>query len=307
MIYESMRENLVLTSVKTSILVSLVLAFFHLIGCDYSTERSETNSVKFRQKSEISSDSVKILQEVLTTHIVEVQCGGEFVPLRNKALSESELHLSQQGSEESERLNEEYIIERLGNGSWVKLIVPDSLGYHYVQVINRLNWSEYTEQRNVRGFIVAKYCGMATLKKIEIASLDSFEHSKDHERSKEWLEYHKPNGDLLDYAFEYTSQEADVIRVLTFQIVGLNQIKYKIYYVLNQTIDLMFSGYAVLDSRYRNEEARLFSRYISTWSILEEDFEIHICEDDNYAFFVSENQSDIHPVSSSEEILERIK
>lgn len=219
---------------------------------------------------------------ILTTHIIDVKCDGEFIPIRERILTRSELMLSQKNNEAAKKLNNEVIIDRLYNGEWIKILKADTSGYHYIQVIDRTNSTEHDNQRNIRGFIIAEFCGKPTVRKFEKIHISEFDSSSSDVKSLlGFLEYHNPNGDLLDYAYSYISQEADLIQTLSFNVTGNNTIYYRLYQVFNQHDAFLCTGTAELTSRYRKGESE-YSKYITS-NLTGTDFEIHINDSKNNA------------------------
>ncbi|MDG1429573.1 MAG: hypothetical protein P8P87_11895, partial [Crocinitomicaceae bacterium] len=202
----------------------------------------------------------------------------------------------------AKKLNNEVIIDRLYNGEWIKILKADTLGYHYIQVIDRTNSTEQDNQRNIRGFVIAEFCGKSTVRKFEKIHISEFDNASTRHS---FLEYHSPNGDLLDYAYSYVSQEADLIQTLSFNVTGNNTICYKLYQVINQQNAFLCIGTAELTSRYRKGESE-YSKYITS-NLTGTDFEIHINDSKNNAALklIDENLTFLY----QEEVLtmERIK
>lgn len=273
------------------IILSIVIFFLH--SC-------ESN------KDEISFVSNK--SEILSTHIIDVKCGGNFLPLRKRVLTKNELILSNNNSEEGKRLNDELIIDKLNNGEWVKLLKADTLGFHYIQVISRINNEEMNEQSNIRGFIAAKYCNNPTLKKMEVNRISNFDTLNQSALNKiDFLNNHAPQGNLLDYGFAYISNEADLIQLLSFNFDGINEIRYKFYQVLWFHDSFLYSGSAELQNRYINSNGEVIARYV-TRNMMRIDFEIHLNEDNETAFIKTENGTEEVPIGIFEGlILEKIK
>jgi len=255
----------------------IFVSLLNLLSC------KDRNSVNNAKLSELDSvDSVINSTRQLTTHIIDVQCDGEFIPLRKRILTRKELELSQKGNAEAKELNDAVIIDKLYNGSWIKILKADTLGYHYIQVVDRLNSTELDKQSDIRGYITSKYCDKPTVRKFERVHISEFDNANnDVKRSIEFLEYHVPTGNLLDYAYSFVSDESDLIQTFTFNVTGNNTIRYKLYQVLLQSDRILWEGEAELHSRYKKGEIE-FSKYI-TRNLSGTDFEIHINERDKTA------------------------
>jgi hypothetical protein len=221
--------------------------------------------------------------EILTTHLLNVQCGGTFLPLRNQILTGEELDFSQQNSSEAKAFNDKVIIENLNNGAWLKVLKADTLGYHYVQVIDRINNDETKAQRGVKGYILSKFCGLPTIEKIERVAMPLFSTTDDSFNTIEFLGYYKFKSDILSYAFACFSDEADLIQVFSFDVNGLNSIRYKMQVVWGQQSTLLFDGDAMLLSSYLNSSGKLVSVF-SCEPVLGYRYEIHMCLSENIAF-----------------------
>ena len=219
----------------------------------------------------------------LTTHLLDVQCGGTFLPLRNRILTEKELKFSQQYTSVAKEFNERVIIENLKNGAWIKVLKADTLGYHYVQVIDRINNDEQKVQRGVKGYILSKYCGLSTIQKIEKLAIPLFSITDDAINTIEFLGYYKFNSEILPYAFVYFSDEADLIQVFSFDVNGLNSIRYMMQVVWGQQSTLLFDGEAALMNTYSNSAGKLVSVF-SCEPILGYRYELHMCLSENVAF-----------------------
>ncbi len=260
--------------------IILFLASLNYLSC---TDGSSSNNEKSSDSESVDSDIATTKQ--LTTHIIDVKCEGEFIPLRNRILSKNELALSQKGNATAKQLNDEVIIDRLYNGEWIKLIKADTLGYHYVQVIDRINRFEMSEQRNTRGFIISQYCGQPTVREMKEIRISKFAGQNDDiKNTVDFLTYHSPNSGLLDYAYAYISQEADIIQVLSFNITGIDEIRFKFYLVINQSDDLLFSGSAQLIDAVVDSNGQEYSRYFAFDIMGHKSFEIHISSDNKNAF-----------------------
>ena len=229
------------------------------------------------------SDLCADTNSFLTTHRIDVQCGGAFLPLRNRILTSEELIVSQQNSPAAKDLNESVIIQNLDNGAWLKLLKADTCGFHYVQVIDRTNYDEDKVQSGVKGFIVSEYCGKPTIETIEKVEIPFFSITDDAINTIEYLGYYNFKSDLLPYAFAYFSDEADIIQVFSFDINGLNSIRYKMQVVCGQTSSLLFNGDAMLFRTYSNSVGKMVSVF-SCEPILGYRFELHMCLSENIAF-----------------------
>jgi hypothetical protein len=238
--------------------------------------------------------------ETVATHFIDVKCDGEFLPLRNRVLSNKELLFSNNGSDSANRLNREDIIQRLYNGQNVKLLKKDTLGYHLVQVVKK-----YTTRDTLIGFIISEYCNEPTLKKLEKVKMTEFEESQRSENFREFLGFYSPESDLLDYSFMYVTHEADFIQALTFDITSYNEIYYQIYAVSLQSNFVFFNGSAHLYESYKDENEIKFSRFLAD-NIMGREFEIHISEDGRLSFLHIIDTFDIDclvsPLDVSQEI-----
>ena len=274
-------------------IIIICLALLNLLSCtdrnSYNNEKSskavstDVNSSNNYKSSEVQPfeshiDSTK----QLTTHIIDVKCEGKFIPIRNRILTKHELKLSQKGTDIAKQLNNEVIIKKLYNGEWIKILKADTLGYHYIQVVDRVNSTELSEQSNIRGYIITKYCNKPTVRKFEKIHISEFDKPGDDvEGLIRFIGHHAPNGNLLDYAYTFVSQEADLIQTLSFTVTEKNKVHYELYQVILQRDAVMYEGTAELHTRYRKAESK-FSKYI-TRNIRGADFEIHINESDNTA------------------------
>lgn len=266
---------------KFLIIPIIILALLNFLSC---TNGSSPNNQKPTESDSVLSCSVS--EEQLPTHVIDVKCKGAFVPLRTRILNEEELRFSQKGNAASEKLNDEVIITELYNGCWIKILMEDTSGYHYVEVIDPLRTTQSVDEPNIRGYIVAKYCNQPTVRKFERLHISPFKFpSKETKELIEWLDYHhSPDCDLLDYAFNFVSQEADIIQTLSFSVTGINKIHYKLYQVISQQDKILYEGNAELYSRYRKGQSEI-SRFI-TYNVHGVDFEIHINESENTASLV---------------------
>lgn len=278
------------------------IIIFYLFSC---SNHHATNDV---DKSTKDSNNLKSTEtETLTTHIVVVKCDGSDVPLWNRIPTEKELELAQQGTQEARALNEELIIDKLHNGQFIRLLKADTLGYHYVQVVDQMNNSELQQQRNKRGFIISQYCNNPTLRKIETTNMLTIDQSDEIKHINEFLDNHKFNNDLLDYAFAFITHEADLIQTFSFSIYGINTIKFKISVISLQEYRLLFNGDAEIINKYKNTKGETFSRYIAS-PFMGNDFEIHIKEGGSLAFlkFKQPIDDEINP-RPEEDMMNRIK
>jgi hypothetical protein len=278
------------------------LIIISLASC--TNDNAINNKIKLTKDVE-SSKSIKT--EVLSTHIVELQCNASYLPLRNRIPTKKELALSQQGTQEANVLNEELIVGKLYNGQFIRLLKADTLGYHYVQVIDQINNTELQNQTHRRGFIIANYCNKPTLRKIETINLLSFKQTDETKSIIDFLDNYKYSNDLLDYAFAFISDEADLIQTLSFRKSGINSITYKISVITLQKDLLLFTGSAEISDKYHSRKGEIFSRYIAT-PFMGHDFEIHIKEDGSIAFLRFNEPKELQNYSKpEEEIMDRIK
>jgi hypothetical protein len=260
--------------------LTIIIIFLSLLNLLSCKDRNSVNKGKFSKVDLVDSDMDSTKQ--LTTHIIDVKCEGEFIPLRQRILTKKELELSQKGNAIAKQLNDEVIIDKLYNGEWIKILKADTLGYHYIQVVDRINSTELDEQRDIRGYILTKYCNKPTVRKFERLHISEFDNASDDVKGLiEFLEYHVPNGNLLDYAYTFVSDEADLIQTFSFNVTGNNTIRYKLYQVLLQSDAILWEGEAELYTRYKKGEIE-FSKYV-TRNLTGTDFEIHINERDKTA------------------------
>jgi hypothetical protein len=288
------------------LLLVFISAIYMLVSCSESAESSDSEKLgavnhvdKTPTQPEPTSapDFAELTssKDILTTHVVNVECGGEYVPLRNRALPESELHLSKEETEKSKAMKNHVIIRRLRH-EWVRMLVEDSMGYHYVQLIDIINSSESNEQRNVRGFLEKEYCGKPTLSKF---LFNDFRDIDDQGIPEFWGK-RLPHG-LLDYAYGYVTSEGDELQILTFETRGLNTIWFEIFYSIQAAKSNWFNGEAYLVERYKNEDGKIFSKYVSGYSL--NDVEIHICDDEDYAVLSNQETSGFRILSSEVKML----
>lgn len=260
--------------------LTIIIIFLSLLNLLSCKDGNSFNNEKSSEADLVDSDMDSTKQ--LTTHIIDVKCEGEFIPLRKRILTKNELELSQKGNAIAKQLNDEVIIDKLYNGKWIKILKADTLGYHYIQVVDRVNSTELDEQRDIRGYIITKYCNKPTVRKFERVHISEFDNASDDAKGLiGFLEYHVPNGNLLDYAYTFVSQEADLIQTFSFNVTGNNTIRYKLYQVLNQHDAFLCEGGAELHTRYKKGEIKL-SKYV-TRNLTGIDFEIHINERDKTA------------------------
>ena len=260
--------------------LTIIIIFLSLLNLLSCKDRNSVNIEKLSEVDFVDSDIDSTKQ--LTTHIIDVKCEGEFIPLRKRILTKKELELSQKGNAIAKQLNDDVIIDKLYNGEWIKILKVDTLGYHYIQVVDRVNSKELDEQRDIRGYITTKYCNKPTVRKFEKVHISEFDNASDDVKGLiEFLEYHVPNGNLLDYAYTFVSDEADLIQTFSFNVTGNHTIRYKLYKVLHQSDRILWEGEAELHTRYKKGEIE-FSKYV-TRNLTGTDFEIHINERDKTA------------------------
>lgn len=257
---------------------SVFIVLLVLSSCN-STEPHEIKSLFNIDCSDLCADT----NSFLTTHRIDVQCGGSFLPLRNRILTEEELEFSQRNSAEVKEFNENVIIENLNNGAWIKLLKADTLGFHYVQVIDRTNEDELDDQRGVKGFIISRYCGLPTIRQIQNVIVPHFSRTEKADIMMDFLDYHIPKGETLAHAFSYVSNEADEIQVFSFDVNGLNSIQYKLRVVWGQDASVFQEGVAMLIKTYTDTSGKLFSVF-SCEPILGYRSELHMCLSENVAF-----------------------
>ena len=272
-----------------------------------SCSDSDSDNVKVPAENTVFDSQINSNKSI-ATHIIDVQCNGEFLPLRNRILSKEELLISQNGSEAAKKLNSDAIIDRLRNGQSVRVIKTDTSGYHLVEVINT---SKHSGNLTMKGYVVSKYCQKPTLRKLEKTAIPEFQESKETGSMLEFISYYKPDGDLLDYSFAYVTSEADFIQVLSFDFTSLNEIYYQIYVVNLQRTSLLFNGSAVLQNEYLDSNKKRVSSYLAE-KFMGHGIEIHITEDGESSFLIMDHPFDSNffqaPRSMEEKVvMQRIK
>lgn len=219
--------------------------------------------------------------ETIATHIIDVKCGGEYIPLRNRILSKNELLSSQKGDKVADSINQKFIIDKLENGQLIRLIKSDSSGYHFIETVDR-----QTNKVIHQGFIMANYCKQSTIRKIEKLTLPKINKSVKSQNLFEFINgNYVPSGALLSHAFAYVSPEADFIQVLSFNIVSFNEISYKISVTQLQAADLLFTGKAEIQKYDINEKGINIIKFVAE-DLLGHRMEIYINKDGSESYLL---------------------
>tara|TARA_Y100000385_G_C12990589_1_gene592609 strand:+ start:68 stop:1141 length:1074 start_codon:yes stop_codon:yes gene_type:complete len=104
---------------------------------------------------DISSDFNR-LSEIDISHRLNLSCGGEYLPVRKRQLTNSELKLSNSGSKKGVELNESLILAYLYNEKPIELLEETKAFYKI-----KFDYKNKTEE----GYIIKTYCGNPTLLK----------------------------------------------------------------------------------------------------------------------------------------------
>ena len=238
----------------------------------------------------------------MCTHIIDVQCEGEFVPLRNRILTKQELTEAQKGDSTAKKIENSTVITKLYNGQHIRLLKEIEAGFYLVEIE-----THDSKNNRIRGYIVSKYCGKSVLKKQDRIAIQKHAKSRESESALDFIKlYNKVNFDLKDVVYAYISPEADFIQYFTFSLVNDSKINYAITVIELQDRRVSFSGTVILDKRYSNakQEAYLLFEIQNFAGHL---FEIHLREDGTSAFLKFKNKvtrdAELVPAGIDDEII----
>ena len=256
---------------KLKYLIIITLSLFILFSCSNENPNRAEHLI-------VRVDSDNDSTQHLPTHIIDIKCGGTFIPIRNRILSRAELELSQRTTDEAKLLNDSVIIDNLNNGQWINILKADTLGYHYIKLVNRMS---HTNPLGIRGYIVSKYCNKPTVRKFERVHLPEFDNSDTNTQNKiDFLEDWGVNLNEYDHAYEYVSHEADLFCALSFTVCDVDEICFEMYHSTGDR--LSSTGIALLHNRYTNETGEQIMKFIA-YKNPGAGFEILINETDNTA------------------------
>lgn len=146
-------------SIKKLYILSVLIAFY---SCKDTTQQSGTSTnTQNETTNKETIDTFKYITEVAITHKLNLQCGADYLPVRKRILSSSELTFSNSGSKEAQSLNENIILAQIYNDCPIELIYEE--GDFYKIKFEHLN-------KIIEGYIVKKYCSKNTIKPLTVES-----------------------------------------------------------------------------------------------------------------------------------------
>ncbi len=221
----------------------------------------------------------------ICTHIIDVQCEGGFIPLRNRILTKQELIDAQKGDAAAKKIEHSTVITKLNNGEHIRLIKEIEGGFYFVEIEARDSKNNF-----LRGYIISKYCGKTILKKQDRIAIQKHEKSRKSESTLDFIQlYNKVNFELKDVVYAYITPEADFIQYFTFSMINDSKINYAITVIELQERRVSFSGEANLDKRYINAKQEAYFLF-EIQNFAGHLFEIHLREDGTSAFFKFKNK-----------------
>jgi hypothetical protein len=262
-----------------------------IIGCTSTPKKNETSTVQ----EKISSVRAE------ASHVIDLKCQGEYLPLRKEILTEKVLIDAQKGDENAKRINDKSILRNIYNGQEIRVINNYKSRFYFIEIIDH-------GQVIDKGYIVSKLCGEPTIRKLEKVSIPKYKSNSTSKDTYSFIaENYLPNSSLLSNVFAYLSPEADFIQVLSLEKIDDRKIRYKIFVVELQQRTLMFDGAAELVGYYTDSNGVSIGRYNAD-NVLGKRMEIHINKTGTHCFLsFDENfnqQDEIAPRAGNEAIIE---
>ena len=131
------------------------IVFMTFTGCQDTTKEEQMDDQK--QTAEWPKDigdNFSYASRINVSHKLSLDCGGQFLPVRNKMINEAEVIMSNSGSEQARLFNDSTILAYIYNGSNLEL-VDDSSSFYKIRM-------DYKNQI-LEGYIVKNYCGKNTI------------------------------------------------------------------------------------------------------------------------------------------------